>query len=71
MFVMFGIAGGLILSVAFRALRTGIISAKRSRYERSASPFGFWFYVSFYGLIGTVIVGYAVYCLLRPESASE
>jgi hypothetical protein len=71
MFVMFGIAGGLILSVAFRALRTGFISAKRARYERSVSPFGFWFYVSFYGLIGTVIAGYAVYCLLRPEFARE
>ena len=36
MFVMFGTAGGAILLVAYHGLRTGIIGAKRSRYERSA-----------------------------------
>lgn len=71
MFVMFGAAGGAILAVAYHGLRTGVIGAKRSRYERSANPLGFWFYMSFYALIGTVIVGYAVSCWLHPDSARE
>jgi hypothetical protein len=64
MFVMFGSAGGAILAVAYHGLRTGVVGAKRSRYERSANPFAYWFYISFYALIGMVIFGYAVCCLL-------
>ena len=71
MFVMFGTAGGAILLVAYHGLRTGIIGAKRSRYERSANPFGYWFYIAFYALIGTVVFGYGVYCLLHPVIARE
>ena len=69
MFVMFGAAGGAILLVAYHGLQTGIISAKRSRYERSANPLGFWFYISFYALIGTLIFGYGVYCVLNSVFA--
>ena len=64
MFVMFGAAGSAILAVAYRGLRTGVIGAKRSRYERGANPIGYWFYISFYALIGAVVFGYAVCCLL-------
>ena len=66
---MFGVAGGAILAVAYRGLRTGVIGVRRSRYERSANPFGYWFYISFYALIGIVVIGYVVYCLLYPEFA--
>lgn len=67
MFVMFGTGGGVVLVVAYHGLRTGIIRAKRSRYERSASPFGFWFYILFYSLVGGVVLGYGIYCLFHPE----
>ena len=71
MFVMFGAAGGFILLVAYDGLRTGVIGAKRSRYERSANPLGFWFYISFYALIGALVFGYGVYCVLHPGVARE
>ena len=71
MFVMFGAAGGALLAVAYRGLRTGVIGAKRSRYERGANPFGYWFYISFYVLIGIVVVGYAVWRLLYPGLARQ
>jgi len=71
MFVMFGAAGAALWAVAYRGLRTGVIGAKRSRYERSANPFGYWFYISFYVLIGVVVVGYAVWNLLYPGIARQ
>ncbi len=67
MFVMFGTAGSAILLMAHHGLRTGSIRARRSRYERGANPVGYWFYISFYTLIGIVVFGYAVYCLVHPE----
>ena len=67
MFVMFGAGGGAILAVAFQGLRTGVIGAKRSKYERSANPLGYWFYISFYALLGIVVFGFAVCRLLYPE----
>ena len=70
-FLFFGSAGAFILWVAYDGLRTGVIGAKRSRYERSANPFGYWFYIAFYALIGTVVFGYGVYCLLHPVFARE
>jgi len=70
-FLMFGAAGCGILFVAYRGLRTGIISARRSRYERNASPLGFWFYILFYALIGTFVFGYGVYSVLHPVLARE
>jgi hypothetical protein len=69
MFVMFGAAGGALLAVAYRGLRIGVLGAKRSRYERSANPFGYWFYISFYALIGVVVIGFAVSCLIYPGFA--
>jgi hypothetical protein len=64
MFVMFGAAGDAFFAVAYRGLRTGVIGARRSRYERNTSPFGYWFFVFFYAFIGIVILGYAVGYLL-------
>ena len=70
-FVMFGAAGGFILWVAYHGLRTGVTGAKRSRYERKANPFGFWFWTSFYCLVGALVLGYGVYCLLHPAAARK
>src|SRR5262245_6211442 len=65
-FLMFGAAGGGIFFMACHGLGTGVISARRSRYERSSSPVGFWFYVLFYALIGVIIFGFGVYLALQP-----
>jgi hypothetical protein len=70
-FLFFGAAGCGILYVPYRGLRTGIVSARRSRYERSASPLGFWFYILFYALIGTFVFGYGVYSVLHPMLARK
>jgi hypothetical protein len=67
MFVMFGAAGGAILALAYHGLRTGVVGARRSRYERRANPFVYWFYISFYTLIGIAIFSFAACCLLYPE----
>ena len=66
-FVMFGASGGAIIMVAYRGLRTGSVSARRSRYERGTSPVGFWFYIFFYTAIGAVVLGYGVACLVHPS----
>ena len=65
-FVLFGGIAVFILFMAYDGLRTGVIQAKRSRYERCSNPFGFWFYVSFYTLIGALVFGYALYSVLGP-----
>jgi hypothetical protein len=70
-FLMFGTAGCGLLYVAYHGLRTGIISARRSRYERTSSPLGFWFYILFYALIGTFVFGYGVYSVLHPVLARK
>jgi len=69
MFVMFAAAGSFILWVAYHGLRTGIIGAKRSRYERSANPLGFWFHILFYTLVGALVFGYGVYNVFHPVVA--
>jgi hypothetical protein len=71
MFLMFGAFGGFILWVAYDGLRTGITGARRSRYERRANPFGFWFYILFYGLVGALVLGYGLYCLLHRAVARQ
>ena len=63
-FVMFGAAGAGIAAIAFHALRTGVVGARRSRYNRGVNPFSYWFYVSFYALIGAAVFGFGVCCLL-------
>lgn len=65
-FLMFGSAGCGIMYVSYHGLRTGVISAKRSRYERQSSPGGYWFYIFFYAVVGLAILGFGVYLLLQP-----
>jgi hypothetical protein len=69
---MFGAAGSFLCFVAYHGLRTGTIGAgKRSRYERGAQPWGFWFYVLFYALLGAAVFGYGVYGVLHSGVASR
>ena len=70
-FLMFGAAGCGLLYVAYRGLRTGLVSARRSRYTRTESPFGFWFYIVFYALIGALVFGYGLYAMLLPVLAGK
>jgi hypothetical protein len=69
LFLMFGGAGVGLFLLAWHGMKTGVIHARRSRYERRANPFAFWFYISFYTLIGAVVFGYGVYCVIHPLMA--
>ncbi len=66
-FLMFGSIGIFILYMAFRGLRSGVIWSRRSRYERSTSPFGFWFYVLFFTFFGAFICAAGIYYLITPH----
>jgi hypothetical protein len=54
---------GLVYLVT-EGLHRGAICARRSRYERSSSPFSYWFYVLFYSLLGILALGTGAYCLM-------
>jgi hypothetical protein len=66
-FIMFGAAGGGLLAVAYHGLRTGVIGARRSKYERGVNSFGYWFYISFYAFLGLLIFGFAFCSLFYPQ----
>ena len=70
MFAMFGGGGAAFVYLAYRGVRRGTISARRSRYERHANTAAFWFYVSFYAFVGTLVFAYGVYCLVDPAAAT-
>ena len=66
-FIMFSAAGTGLLAVSYQGLRTGVVGARRSKYERGVNPFGYWFYISFYASIGFLIFGFAVCALFFPQ----
>ena len=70
MILSFG-SGGLFLWFVVRGLRLGVIPASRfTRYERSVSPFHFWFYILFYSLVGTLLLAVGVCSILAPNLLS-
>jgi len=66
-FILFSTAGGGLLAVSYHGLRTGVVGARRSKYERGINRFGYWFYISFYASIGLLILGFAVCFLFFPQ----
>ena len=61
--------GAGLLYLVTDGLRSGTIFARRSRYERSGSPFSYWFYILFYSLLALLALGCGVYCLLMPRQS--
>jgi len=75
MFVMFSTASVAFLYKIFCWLRGGIVTINAkgliSVYERHRNPFGFWFYIFFVTLIGMLICGTAIYCLVENFNGSK
>jgi hypothetical protein len=59
--------GAGLLYLVKEGLRSRVIGARSSRYERDSSPFSYWFYISFYSLLGVLALGLGVYCLIIPR----
>jgi hypothetical protein len=72
---MFGAVGGFVLYIVIRSLRRGVVSVNArnsiSVYERSMKPFGFWFYILLFTIIGFAFMGYAIYLAIHPESIRQ
>ena len=70
--IVFFTAGTYILYSAFSSLRRGVISVNAkvsiSVYDRRRNPFGFWFYIFLFGLVGLMTYGVGIYCLLHPPT---
>jgi hypothetical protein len=62
--VVLWLFGAGLLYLVTEGLRRGAICARRSRYERSGSPFSYWFYILFYSLLGILALGFGAYCLM-------
>jgi len=71
MSLTFFIAGIYILYAAFGGLRRGAISLNAkgsiSVYERRRNPFGFWFYICLFGLIGLMVFSVGIYILFHTH----
>jgi hypothetical protein len=71
MILTFG-SGGLFLWFVVRGLRLGVTTVGRSaRYERSVSPFHFWFYILFYLVVGALLLVVGAYSILAPDLLSS
>ena len=66
-FLLFGVA---IVGYAFEGLRTGTVEIQFGRYSRLRNPMGFWFYVLFYLVLGSMFI-VAVVSSLCAESRSS
>jgi hypothetical protein len=70
MFFMLLSIGTFILYIVYRCLRSGVItinpkgSGLVSVYDRRRNPFGFWFYILLFSLIGLLSCGTGIYFLL-------
>jgi hypothetical protein len=62
----FGV-GGFLTWFVFRCLRLGVTGGRFSRYERSSSPFHFWFYICLYSLLSTFFFAFGVCSILAPR----
>ena len=69
MFLGFG-SGGLFVWLVFRGLRLGVTGGRFTRYERSVSPFHFWFYILFYSLMGMFLLAVGACSILAPHLLS-
>jgi hypothetical protein len=69
MFLGFG-GGGLFVWFVVRGLRLGVTGGKHTRYERSVSPFHFWFYILFYSLVGMFLLAVGAGSIFAPHLLS-
>ena len=63
-------SGGLLVWLAARGLRLGVTGGRFTRYERSVSPFHFWFYILFYSLLGIFLLAVGACSILAPHLLS-
>ncbi len=67
-FMLLGLgSGGLMVWLAARDLRLGVTGRRFTRYERSVSPFHFWFYILFYSLLGIFLLAVGAGSILAPR----
>ena len=62
--------GSLLVWFICRCLRLGVTGGKFTQYERTISPFHFWFYILFYSLIAVFCLAFGAYSLLEPKLLS-
>ena len=71
MSIILSTLGSFALYSAFNGVRRGVvkINAKGSLsvYDRRRNPFGFWFYIFLFTLIGLMVCGTAFFILLHPH----
>src|SRR4029077_2807188 len=63
-------SGGLLVWLAVRDVRLGVTGRRFTRYERSVSPFHFWFYILFYSLMGMFLLAVGACSILAPHLLS-
>jgi hypothetical protein len=63
-------SGGLFGWLVFRGPRLGVTGGRFTRYERSVSPFHFWFCFLFYSLMGMVLLAVGTCSILAPHLLS-
>ena len=62
--------GSLTVWVVSRCLWLGVAGGKFTRYERSVSPFHFWFYILFYSILGIFSLAFGACCILALKILS-
>ncbi|MHB8519940.1 MAG: hypothetical protein ACYDH9_04195 [Limisphaerales bacterium] len=62
----FGVSGFLTWFL-FRCLRLGVTGGRFASYERSASPFHFWFYILLYLLLALFFFAFGVCSIVAPK----
>ena len=65
---VFFLFGAAIVGYAIEGLRTGIVEIKFGTYSRLRNPEGFWFYVLFYLVFGSMFIMASIVGLLRSLS---
>jgi hypothetical protein len=75
-----GLMSFIFLACGFLAFVSLVVGLRRgdmrifarssvSVYQRIQNPFGFWFYVFLFALLGIVFLSVGVYCLFAPHSS--
>jgi len=63
-------SGSLLVWLAARDVRLGVTGRRFTRYERSVSPFHFWFYILLYWLLGVFLLAVGACSILAPHLLS-
>jgi hypothetical protein len=61
-----GTGAGAVWFVSY-CLRTGVTGGKFTRYERTTSPFLFWFYILFYSFLAACFLTFGISATVAPK----